>query len=391
MTSIFHRRVVIVQRRMTHYRIPLFDLMRRQLAAAGVQLDVVFGDATPVESSKGDAGVLTWGRHVPCRYLLDGRLCWQDVRPVARDADLVVVTQENKLIVNLLLMRGRREVPMAFWGHGRNFQARRANAVSEWLKRWLTRQCDWWFAYTETSAETVRECGFPAERITVLNNSVDTAEMADAVRTLTPDELDALRLTHGIGSGPVAIVIASLHADKRLDFIVEAAYALRARLPTFELIVLGDGPQRAVIENAARESGGWMHWLGVRKGREKMAFLAMSQVMLNPGMVGLNVLDAFLGGVPMVTTDCGIHSPEIAYLKNGVNGLMTGNEVGAYVEAVTRLLSDERGLADMKAACQASATEFSVENMADNFCRGILACLAATGRSPDGIERVRTA
>ena len=38
---------VIIQRRMTQYRLPLFNLMREKLDAAGVELIVVDGDPLP--------------------------------------------------------------------------------------------------------------------------------------------------------------------------------------------------------------------------------------------------------------------------------------------------------------------------------------------------------
>lgn len=364
-------RVVIVQRRMTHYRIKLFDLMKMRLASSGIYLDVVYGDPTEDEVGKRDGGHLSWGTHVPCRYFLNGRLCWQDVRRVARGAALTVVTQENKLLVNYLLMVGRKKQPLAFWGHGRNFQADSSKRMNEAFKRWMSVQCDWWFAYTEISAQAVMKFGYPRSRITVLNNSVDTAEMKSAQASIVPGERADLRARLGIGEGPVGIVIASLHADKRLEFIIDAVEALRQRLPDFHLIVLGDGPQRALIEGAARRAGGWMHWMGVQKGRDKMLYLSLADVIINPGMIGLNILDSFVGGVPVITTDCGIHSPEVAYIENGVNGIVTANDPGAYVDAVSDLLKDRTRLEQLRAACLRSADDYSVERMADNFCAGI--------------------
>lgn len=103
--------------------------------------------------------------------------------------------------------------------------------------------------------------------------------------------------------------------------------------------------------------------------------MAVGQIQLNPGLVGLGILDSFVCGVPMLTTDCGIHSPEIAYLENGLNGLMTPNDLQSYVNACVRLLRDPLALDSLRNGCEASAREYTVENMALRFADGIVRCL----------------
>ena len=39
----------------------------------------------------------------------------------------------------------------------------------------------------------------------------------------------------------------------------------------------------------------------MKKGREKAAWFKLASVVLNPGLVGLHILDSFWAGVPMVT------------------------------------------------------------------------------------------
>lgn len=370
-------KVVIIQRRMTQYRLPLLNLMRDKLDAAGVELMVVYGDPLPGEILKADSGDLPWGIHVPCRYWFNGRLCWQNAMPVASNANMVVVTQENRLLFNYVRPILKKDRKWAFWGHGRNFQATSPNSFSERFKRWLSSQVDWWFAYTELSSATVMEAGFPRERITVLNNAIDTTELAEQVGSIGPEEADEARREFGIGPGPIGLSLASLHADKRLEFLIDAARCIRVQVPDFQLVIVGDGPQRDLVRAAVDEAGGWIRWLGARTGRDKARVLSMSQLMLNPGMVGLSILDSLVAGVPMVTTAYPHHSPEIVYLHSGQNGLMTDNDVESFVAGVVRLLGDPAELDTLRAGCRASAREYTIEKMADHFCKGILACLSA--------------
>ena len=77
----------------------------------------------------------------------------------------------------------------------------------------------------------------------------------------------------------------------------------------------------------------------------------------------------------MIPTACGIHGPEIAYLKNGVNGVLTADALGTYVESSVALLRDSRALASMRTECIANGRECTLTNMADRFADGVEDCL----------------
>lgn len=367
-------KVCIVQRRLTHYREPLFSALRDKLAARGIQLELLVGHGTHAEAKKHDAGDLAWAQSIPTHYWLGGRLCWQSMGTHLDGVDLLIVTQENKLLQNHLLMLMPRRFKLAFWGHGANLQSDNPNGFKERFKRWTTNRVDWWFAYTQMSAGLVKAAGFPETRITVLNNAVDAAELLAQRQSVMPEEAQALRESLGFGAGQVGIYVGSLYADKRLDFLFDAAEAIRAQVPDFHLLIVGEGPERDKVQ-AWCAAYPWARWVGAKFGRDKAAHMAVAQIALNPGLVGLGILDGFVCGVPMLTTDCGLHSPEIAYLENGVNGLMTANDLQSYVDACVRLLRDPLALDSLLSGCAASAREYTVENMAQRFADGIVRCL----------------
>ena len=370
--------IYIVQRRLTHYRAPLFEALRGLLVERNIRLELLVGQGTPAEEKKHDAGDLPWAKPVPTRYFAGGRLCWQPVRRHLADASLVIVTQENKLIQNHLLLLAPRRFKLAFWGHGANLQSGNPNGFKERFKRSTTNRVDWWFAYTQMSADLVAAAGFPDSRITVLNNAVDTSELQHQRQSVTPEESQALRESLGFGKGPAGVFVGSLYADKRLDVLFAAAEAIRRDVSDFHLLIVGEGPERDKVR-AWCEAQPWARWVGARFGKEKAAYISVAQVMLNPGLVGLGILDAFVCGVPMITTDCGIHSPEITYLENGINGVMTANNLSAYVGASVHLLRDARALDVLRRGCVASTKEYTLENMARRFADGIATTLSQGG------------
>lgn len=368
-------RLLVVQRRLTHYRLPFFEGVRSKLEAADIDLTLAVGNPTAAERNKRDEGHLDWAVHVPCTYALDGRLCWQSLGSLLPQHDMVVVTQENKLLNNLPLLLGRQRCRVGSWGHGRNFQAagNQAAGVAQRLKAALSRRADWWFAYTEVSAEIVRDFGYPAGRITVLNNAIDTAGLAAAVAQARLRSKEELRMSFGLApGGPMGLYLGSLYPEKRLDLLVDGAMAVQVAHPDFQLAVVGAGPQEAWLR--ARVAGlPWVHVLGSRHGAEKAELLACADVMLNPGLVGLGILDAFVAGLPLVTTDCHLHSPEIAYLQPGNNGLMTAPDAAGFAAALIQII-DSPALADhLRQGCAQSAVAYSMAAMVDRFCDGVLA------------------
>ncbi|CAM3809937.1 glycosyltransferase family 4 protein [Roseateles saccharophilus] len=375
MTTASSRQVLVVQRRLTHYRVPFFEMLRADLRSAGVSLRLAHGDPTPEEATKRDSGVLDWAERLPTRYFLGGRLCWQPFSHVAAGVDMTVITAENKLICNLgeqFLARQRR---VALWGHGANLQGE-AGSLRERFKARVALRADWWLAYTEMSRDLVKALGFPQERITVLNNAVDTTELAAQFAAVPPQARAALRAELGLGDGPVGLYLGSLYEEKRIGFLLEAAQAIRQRLPGFALVVVGGGPQQDMIQSAAAAAP-WIKAMGIRKGADKALVASLADVMLNPGLVGLNILDSFAGGLPMLTTDCGLHSPEISYLSSGRNGVMTANTLEDYVEGSVALLTDSRRLQAMRDACLADAGRYTLAEMSARFTQGVLGALAA--------------
>ena len=230
---------------------------------------------------------------------------------------------------------------------------------------------DWWFAYTALTVDIVRRAGFPAERITCLNNAIDVRRLDQDWRAATPEAIESVKARYGIDERSiVGLFCGSLYGDKKLALLFAACDMIHAELPHFRLLILGDGAEGAYVKTQVQQRD-WAHWDGVQHGVSKAIAFGLAQAMLNPGLVGLHILDAFSMGLPMITTRTARHSPEIAYLDEGVNGLMVEEDAAAYASATIELLCDPSRLAAMRAAALASARRYTIEAMAANFMDGL--------------------
>ncbi|QCP12563.1 glycosyltransferase family 4 protein [Pseudoduganella umbonata] len=373
-------RVVLFQYRMFHYRTELVQLLRDKLAAAGVRLELVYGQAYGKEVLKKDETEIEWGHKVRNRYFPIKEkkdLCWQPLPRAVQHPDMVIFMQENRLLANYWwILQGKLgRTRTAFWGHGRDFQSRAPGGLRERWKQATIRSVDWWFAYTSITLGVLEESGFDSNRVTLLNNSIDTAGFRREAEAVPAARLMELRAGFGIADGaPVGLFCGSIYPDKKPEFMVAAADLIHAQYPDFHFIVIGDGQSAPVMQEAAR-SRPWMHCVGAKRGAEKAALFRLATFVINPGSVGLHVLDAFALSLPMLTTITALHGPEIAYLEHGKTGFVTEEDVGAYAECALSLIRDPAYAAAVRANCHEASLEYTVDRMATRFADGILRCL----------------
>lgn len=361
-----------------HYRAPFNDRLRAILAKSDVDYRVVYSDLGASDRFKNDTIDYDWGYKVPLTRL-PGGLNYQHAFSHAMKSDLVIIQQESRLAINypLQLLSMLRRKKVAFFGHGRNFQSRNPDGMEERLKRIMATRVDWWFAYTDQTKSHVASLGFPENRITVFENAVDTSETMTAREKITPTERAAIASRLGIKGSNVGVFVGSIYPDRRLDYLMDAANRIRSQVPDFELLFVGGGPSLDHLSSLAAGQE-WVKILGPMFGAEKVAAMATGSIFLMPGLVGLGILDAAAAGLPTVTTAFPYHSPEIAYLEDGVNGVMVDDwqNPDAYAGAVVELLNDRPRLSAMQDAARLMAQRYSVEAMAERFAEGVLKALA---------------
>lgn len=364
---------------MKQYRVPAFERLRDALRDDGINLRVAYSDPPAADSRNDDCDLSSeLGLKVKGRWMFAKRLLYQPLLREVFSCDLVIAEQANKYLLNYLLivlsLLGFRRV--AFWGLGENRSADRS-AISEWLRRRIINKVDWWFAYTRSTREYLISNGMPPQRITVVQNAIDTREFSDLVISIRDDELSRARWQFGIGGNdPIALFCGALLPDKGIRFLLEAAVRIKLQIPQFHLFIVGGGAEREVLE-AAAQACPWVHSVGPRFGREKALFFRLADVFLLPGRVGLAILDAFAAGLPLISTDISYHGPEIEYLEHGCNGLVAKHDVENYASQVVSFFSNSTIRIKCAEGASESGRRFSMDVMVSNFRGGIHACLAS--------------
>lgn len=362
---------------MFHYRLDFLSQLEIELKKYDVALDVFYGKPTPESIAKNDTAELIGSTQMPSWCLrIGGKEILLQIPPKRiLSSNLVICMQENRLLINYIIQLYTRIAPgvkFAYWGHGRNFQSRRATGARETLKRFLLRGSDWFFAYTEASKNSLIANGYDPGKITVFNNTIDTDKFRCAVEKISKQEKQSFLEDLSIAPGDiVALFCGSMYPAKRIEELLASCDLIKEKVPGFHLICIGDGPSAKLIQ-LANKTHSWIHYLGVQTGQQKALAFSVGKAVLNPGLVGLHIVDSFSAGVPMITMDYEFHSPEFAYMRSGENGLVTCADVGDYAAAVVAILTDPTYQVKLAGGARQSADEYSLKAMVDKYTSGIL-------------------
>ena len=280
------------------------------------------------ELEEAGIGVLALGR----RSTLD-LLAWRPLVSLLRDGvDVVHAHMFGSNVWGTVLGRLSGVPVVVAHEHTWSFQGRP-------LRRFLDRElvARWADVFVAVSGEDRRKMieveGVDPAKIRLIPNGIPSpAKGAGAdVRT----EL-------GIEPGaPVLGVVCELRAQKALEVLFEAAALLLVEFPTLTVLVAGDGPERARLEEGARRLGvaDTVLFLGIR--RDVPAVLAAVDVaVLSSDYEGspLSVMEYMAAAKPVVSTRVG-GVPEL--VAEDVHGLLVEpRDPEALAEAVARLLRD---------------------------------------------------
>ncbi len=201
-------------------------------------------------------------------------------------------------------------------------------------------------------------------KIAVCWNGVDT----DAFAPGPPSE--ALTQELGLPSGSRVVgIVASLRPDKGHEVFLSAAGRVLRRCPDTVFLVVGDGPERANLENLSRDLGieRSVRFLGRRRDLPQILRLFDINVLSSYPLVEtfpISVLEAAASGKPTVATRVGALSDIVAEGQTGF--LVDVGDAEAIAGAVVRLLDDRTLLEGMgKASRQRAEDLFSIRKTVD--------------------------
>ena len=189
--------------------------------------------------------------------------------------------------------------------------------------------------------------GVPAEQVDVVYDGVELPDLA-------PPQPPSHRLG----------CVGYLLPEKGQELLIRALPLVLARYPDASLQLAGDGPCRPALERLATELGVAPAIEFAGHVEDVAAVYRSLDVFVFPSLaepLGSALLTAMAYGLPVVARPSGA-VPEV--IEDGVNGLLAGQEPGAFAQAVLRLLDDAELAARLGAAARLAVEQrFSADAM----------------------------
>lgn len=196
--------------------------------------------------------------------------------------------------------------------------------------------------------------GFPAEKITLIRNGIDTD------RFRPTDKADCKQTRLGFApETPVIGCVSGMRPKKNLPLLVDAFRLVLASVPNAKLVFVGDGSERPTLEAHITQHDLWesVCLLGLRHDTPELlnAFdvLALSSVSEAAPLV---VLEAGACGLPVVSTAVG-EIPEM--IKDGETGyLVPSGDAAALADRLIALLTQP----DLRARMGSAARQHVIQH-----------------------------
>ena len=364
---------LLFQRIAPSYRVPVFRHLQQQLGIILCHSDAMIGGVASFHD-----GIVFPNELIPGgSFLGKGNLFSQKVFPVLRKHRPHVIVCEyafgNITFWKLLLLRPFMGYRLIGWSHGIKNKDMVLDAKSMHFKTtgFILKRLDAVLLYSDLRRQRlIDRMPSLAQKTFVAHNTLDTTSYTEVYQRYQESDRDALKRELGITTRFTLCYLGRLRESKRIDLILESWEKLRAQHDV-GLVLIGDGPEQQRLEKY-RDEPGLLAPGAIHDIEESGKYLAACDVMIMPGYVGLSIVHAFAFGLPMITcrsTEEGpFHSPEIEYLKDGVNGFFCDSDVDFLACCVEKLIVDPDLLTAMKQnALDTVQNEANIDRMIAGF------------------------
>jgi len=319
---------------------------------------------------------------LPNRWIRGEMLYWQVYGPLLnrQPAPRVLLIEESPRTLSLrplLRLARRRGIKTVLWGHFSSIH--RPFDPGNWqdARRLKTaRMADALLTYTEDAASRVRK-HLPDAAVFTARNTLDTDVLFPLGDALIQEGRSAIRNRLGLPDHPTLLFLGRLIAEKQPQRVVDVASSLaRSFGSPVGVVMIGDGPERAAVEEKAKAEDVPLTMTGaISDLSESAPWIAACDALVNPGYLGLSVNHALSLGVPIVapapSPGGAGHSQEWVFVQDGINGRFSPDDsIDSLQAAAHDVLEDAPGYQSRSAAY--AREELTLDRMVDGLVEAIL-------------------
>lgn len=310
-------RCVFFNRAPVHYRKGIYLLLAQEL-----DCDFYFGDSRPGGIKPIDVSILQNHFKGFFHNIRIGSFYWQRgvLRLLHSNYNNIITPGETYCLSTwvLLFLAKRYNKKVYLWTHG-------AYGDESGIKKWLAKKridlCTGAFLYGTYARDLLSRFGADPDKLHVIYNSLSYDEDLVLRQNVVSSKIFQ---DHFSNTKKNIVFIGRLNRNKKLELILRALSALTKQGHSYNLTLIGDGPERQALVSLARQLGlNNQIWFFGSCYDETMIseLLFNSDVCVSPGNVGLTAMHAMSFGTPVISHNNWCRQmPEFEAIENGKTG-----------------------------------------------------------------------
>lgn len=347
--------IVIVQNLIPDYRIKFFKHLKKKLNS---RLLIYSGretfDPTVTHSSK-----IYIDKSIKQFFLWRRKLVYQQLGLCIYYTKDIVILGLNPRIINtwlLLIVRGLLGRKTILWGHA--WPRAGKDSATDIIRNFMRYLASEIITYTVSQKRELQE-KMPRAKIRASSNAL--LEKEEMFYQLKSEELLNI------------IYVGRLVADKKVMKLYKAFNEIYKNLPpTTNLIIVGAGPQKEALQKSILKNN-MEDRIQIKDAifdHKILSILyAQSLVSVSPGYVGLNIIQSFGYGVPMVISKDEPHSPEIEAANEFENVIyFDSNDEKALAKSLLEVFENKNyWILQRESIYKACTLNYSIQRMCKPF------------------------
>lgn len=385
------QKVFLLQEIIPSYRVPVF---RRLAELDGVDLTVFYSEPTAAMRGENlkNADKLDGFRSVKLTRQTLGSRSYQFgilAQVIAERPQVVIASNEaNADRLLLLLLCKLLGIRMLWFFGGVHFkdpekirQYTNQGRLNRWLGkanplRWLPRFADGLVVYSAHARDYYSGLGYDPKTIWVAPNSTDTDALQEYRHywQAQQNEIDALKQRLSPNGEKVLFLLGRLNPYRKAGLLLQALNRLQQQDLQASLVIVGDGGERAALEEQVEQLqlANVFFEGAIYDEKELAKYFLASDIFVCPGAATLALKMAMCFGKPVIVGEFGL---EIHDIDEGVNGFVIPlDDLDALTDRLRQLLQSDDLIARLGAGGLATIRDkINIQRMIEGFRQAIFA------------------
>lgn len=283
--------------------------------------------------------------------------------------NIIVCVLQGATLFNIFysILARIKGVPFYWWGHSRNFSKKsKLQSFKDFCKLLSTVFSSGMLTYTDLESKSVKsQLRFLTPKLISLNNTVRTDEIFAFSKSYSPSDISDLYFKNFcIG------MVGRLHLRRFADLGIDSFINASNKNKNLRLIIIGDGEDYPRLKKKYSFNKNVIFLGAIEDEEILIQYFKIFKFLINPGLVGLNLIHAMCYGKCTLATSRFDHSPEICFLINKFNGIITSPTKEDFSSSLINLINDEKLRDELNTnSIKTVKKDLLIENMANNFLK----------------------